>query len=129
MKSRWIERIDREADKFFDAQRDVALGHYKEVTTPEGEKRVYKKSPNPFALEWIFEHIWGKAPQKIDLDAEIRGEFIITGETEAAVRAAIQHAIPRNDYEHQGDPEIPSDEPIISEIPEEHQSGGGSDSP
>ncbi len=109
MKRRWVDRIEKEADLFFDAQRDQALGHFKEVTTPDGKIRVYKKSPNSFALEWIFEHIWGKAPQKIDLDAEIHGDLVITDETAAALKAAISHAIPTSNYE--GNDDEPADEP------------------
>mgnify|MGYP001561288696 CR=1 FL=1 len=98
MQKRWVDRIWEEADKFFDAQRDLALGHYKEVTTPQGVVRVYKRSPNARSLQWMFEQIWGKAPQYIELEVEEEAKIELTEETERALRAAMAHAIPKTSF-------------------------------
>lgn len=71
LKRRWLERINEVADQIFDAHLDLALGHFKTVKTPDGTYRLYKKSPSGLDLQWMQEHIWGKAPLKIDLDADI----------------------------------------------------------
>lgn len=99
MQKRWVDRIWEEADKFFDAQRDLALGHYKEVLTNEGRVKVYRKSPDARSLQWMFEQIWGKAPQYIELEVEEEMKFELTEETKKALQAAIAHATPRKNWE------------------------------
>lgn len=95
LKRKWLGRVNKIADKIFDAHEDSALGHYREVQTPDGKVKVYKKPPNPMSLEWMMEHIWGKAPQKLEIEADIETKLVITPETEAALAAAIFYAIPR----------------------------------
>ena len=99
MQKRWVERVWEEADKFFDAQRDLALGCYKEITTPQGRVRVYKRPPDAKSLQWIFEQIWGKAPHTIELEVEEMEPQKMSASTEAALRAAISHALPRKNWE------------------------------
>lgn len=61
MKNHWLERVSGVADKIFDAQLDLALGHYAEKQTDEGSVKVYKRSPDAKSLHWIMKQIWGKA--------------------------------------------------------------------
>lgn len=115
MQKRWLDRIHSEADKVFDAHIAAALGHYAERTLADGETViVYKKSPNPLALEWIMEHVWGKAPQKVDVDAFVKGELDLTvsPETALALKQAIKYAIPSTRFvEPVGDAGEPEEEP------------------
>lgn len=70
LKKRWLARVAKVADKIFDAHLDSALGHFKEVKTPDGGVKVYKTSPNSGDLQWLQEHIWGKANQPLDLTSQ-----------------------------------------------------------
>ncbi len=70
LKTRWLELVDENAESIFAAHFSLALGHYKEVQTPDGTVRVYKTSPHGASIEWMLEHIWGKAPVKIDLNVD-----------------------------------------------------------
>jgi hypothetical protein len=91
----WLKRVHRLADRIFDAHEDLALGHYKEVTLPDGTTtRVYKKSPDGNSLRWMMEHIWGLAPLKIDLTETQTIEHRLTLEGQAQLRQAIGFAIP-----------------------------------
>lgn len=92
---RWLENIQKFADAIFMAQLDAALGHFYEQETAEGNVRIYRKSPNPQSIEWILEHLWGKARQQVDLEATLevkRPE--LTPETELALKAAVALALP-----------------------------------
>lgn len=95
LKRKWLERINLIADKIFDAHEDSALGHFQQVMGQDGKVRVYKKPPNPMSLEWMMEHIWGRAPQKLELEGEIRTPEVITTEMQAALKIAILYAIPK----------------------------------
>lgn len=76
MKHAWLKLIQEHAEEIFKIHLDQAKGVYHEVVTPSGKIRVYRKAPNPMSLEWIMQHVWGLAPLKIDLEADIKTEDV-----------------------------------------------------
>lgn len=94
LKSRWLSRINKIADQIFDAHEAVALGHYREVESPDGRVRIYKKSPDGDALRWMQEHIWGLAPMKLDLEAHVDVVHSLSIEAQAQIKQAIAYALP-----------------------------------
>lgn len=120
LKNRWLQRTNKIADQIFDAHQDLALGHYTEIMTEDGKVRVYKKSPNPASLEWIMEHIWGRAPQKLTLDGEVAASSALSIETQAAITRAINYALPeaeRKIINARKEPPRPADH-VRSDVPE-----------
>ncbi len=100
LQARFLQRVEKIADKVFDAHEALALGHYVEVHTEDGQIRVYKKSPNGEALRWMQEHVWGLAPLKIDLEAHIEVEQTLTDEQRRAIQSALAYALPANKRTH-----------------------------
>ncbi len=100
MQKRWIERVWKNADKIFDAHLALALGYWVTVTHPmTGEIiDVAQIKPNAASLEWIMEHIWGRAPQTIEPDNEVQDDLFLTPATQAALAAAMHHAIPKENW-------------------------------
>lgn len=68
------KRFEKDADKYFDAWQDLALGHFVEVEGKDGQTKVYKKSPDGKALKDIMDQTLGKAPQQIDVTS--KGESV-----------------------------------------------------
>lgn len=95
MKRRFLERTHKIADRIFQAHEDLALGHLVTITTPEGEMRVYKKSPDGASLRWMLEHIWGQAPIKIDLNGQIDIMETLAPETQSELARAIGYVLPK----------------------------------
>ncbi len=100
MQKRWIERIYGYADQVFEAHLVLAMGYYEERVTEDGIQCVYRHSPNPRALEWIMEHIWGKAPEHLSTETDLMPTFAesvsgITPETQIALREALRRACPK----------------------------------
>jgi hypothetical protein len=77
MKRRFIQRVYAKVDKYLDAWEDVALGHYVEVKLPTGGTRVYQKSPSGLVLKDIFEHVWGKPKQTLEIEADVKTHLTI----------------------------------------------------
>lgn len=94
LKMRWLSRVEKEADRIFDAHMELALGHFREIKLPTGEVRVYKKSPDGGSLRWLQEHIWGLAPLKLDLDARVSVEHSLSDAAQAQIKQAIAYALP-----------------------------------
>jgi len=61
------QRIEGRIDLFLDAWEDLALGHWLEITTETGTKKVYKTAPDQRAMKAIMDQAMGRAPQGIDL--------------------------------------------------------------
>lgn len=69
LRQRLIERVTEKADQIFEAWEDAALGHLVEKTNQiTGERKVYKKSPNPLAIKDMMEQVWGKPTQPIQVE-------------------------------------------------------------
>lgn len=71
MKAKYVERASKMADELFDAQVDLALGHFTEQDSESGSIKVYKKSPDGSAIKDILDRSQGKAKEV--LEADIRG--------------------------------------------------------
>lgn len=98
MRRRFLERCYRDADKIFDAQMKLALGHWQALKGPDGQIiDVALKPPDAHALSWIMDQMWGKAKQPIDLDARVETIVQLTDETAKALTQAIKFALPEND--------------------------------
>lgn len=94
MKQQWLEKVRTAADRIFDAQLDLALGHFAQVNGPEGPVRVYKRSPDGRSLQWIMEHVWGKAHESMSLQNEPELNEEIPEETMRDIRRAINLGLP-----------------------------------
>lgn len=98
MRKRFLDRCYKEADKIFDAQMRLALGHWQAIKGPDGSViDVALKAPDSHALSWIMEQMWGRAMQPIELDAKLASTVQITDETAKALEQAIRHALPHAD--------------------------------
>lgn len=100
MQKRWVERIYGCADQVFEAHLALAMGYYEERVTEDGVQRVYHHSPNPRALEWIMEHVWGKASEHLSTETDLTptGTESASGlprETQIALREALHLACPK----------------------------------
>lgn len=96
LKMRWLTRVEQIADLLFDAHQQLALGHFVEELSPAGERiRIYRKSPDRGALEWMQEHIWGLAPQTFNLNAQVQDDRAYsTPEQDRALERALAYALP-----------------------------------
>jgi hypothetical protein len=95
LQTRWLERINKIADAIFDAHETLALGHWFEDEINGTRIRIYKKSPDRAALEWILDQTFGKAPLKLEVEGEITtGSYQVTPETQAVLEQAILYALP-----------------------------------
>lgn len=63
-----IARFMDEADLWYEAMRELALGHFVEVIDPSGRlKRVYRKSPELAAIQEMFNRTFGRVPLPIEV--------------------------------------------------------------
>ena len=104
MKQQWLEKIKTAADRIFDAQLDLALGHLAQANGPGGSIRVYERSPDGKSLQWIMEQVWGKAENTNPVEeAPSSGnvEDILDEEGIRLFEQAIRFALPnQKPYQH-----------------------------
>lgn len=67
-----IERFMDEAHLWYEALRDLALGHLVEITEPRTGRllRVYQKSPELAAIQEMFNRTFGRVPLPIEMAAD-----------------------------------------------------------
>ena len=66
-----VARFEQEADKIFDGLMELAVGHWSVMDTVMGEQRVFRKSPEVAAIKELFDRMWGKAQQNVQIDGQI----------------------------------------------------------
>ena len=70
-KQKFVDFVQSNAEKILKAQLDLALGVYEEKEDAMGNIRVYKRRPDGYALGSMIDQVIGRAPQKIEVEAEI----------------------------------------------------------
>lgn len=96
LKRRWVELINRNADTIFETHLLNALGVFYENVGTDGTVRIYKTKPNAMSLEWMMEHIWGRAPQKMILEGSIETQQALTPEMQKLIENAMNYALPNS---------------------------------
>ena len=66
------ERVRKQYDKLMKAKMDLALGHLVQDINEDGQQRIYEKSPDGKAIEYLFDQTIGKAAQKVEV-SEVDG--------------------------------------------------------
>lgn len=70
-KREYVAMIKTKAKELFEAQFDLAVGHFEEKEDALGNVKVYKRRPDNFTLTAMIDQMIGRAPQKIELEAEV----------------------------------------------------------
>ncbi|GEM_PF-4165870 len=92
MQKRWLKKVSKHGDKIFEAHLDLALGHHKVETLPDGTIiRVYKTSPDGKSLAWMQEQVWGKAEQPINLGGSLNLSSELSPEEGALLTQALDY--------------------------------------
>ncbi len=71
MRRQLTERVNNEFAPIMDAILDLAKGHYTSVQKEDGTVKVYKKAPNPIALQYLLDQTVGKAEQSLKILGQI----------------------------------------------------------
>ena len=58
--------IKKDADQWISAIKDLALGHFSQVKTKDGEVKVYKTAPDPAAWQKATDRAFGKPQESVD---------------------------------------------------------------
>lgn len=102
MQAQFIDFVRKNRLPIWKAQLKLALGVFVPVKHPITGKVVdiAQKPPDGLTLMWMQEQVFGRAPQKIEIEGEIDGnvqhEINISPETQAALARAIKYAIPES---------------------------------
>jgi len=100
MQTEFVKYINTHKKKIWEAHLKLALGVHVPVNHPLTGKLidVYQKPPDGAALAWMQEQIWGKAPQKIEVEADVNAtiESQISPEAQAALDQALSYVLPKD---------------------------------
>jgi|TARA_R100001530_G_scaffold119297_1_gene86462 hypothetical protein len=71
MREALSKEVEKDKEAYFEAWKDLALGHFLQVTDKDGNvTKVYKKAPDGKALKDILDQTMGKAPQQLDVTTD-----------------------------------------------------------
>ncbi len=100
MQAGFIDFVNKNRKNIWDAQLKLALGVWIPVRHPITGKviNVAQKPPDGMTLAWMQDQVYGRAPQKVEVEGEMNGtqEHTLSPETEAALERAIKYAIPNS---------------------------------
>ncbi len=102
IQAEFIDFFRKNKKKIWEAHLKLALGVFVPVKHPITGKMVdiAQKPPDGLSLAWMQEQVFGRAPQKIEVEGEIDGnikhEHTVSPETQAALARAIKYAIPES---------------------------------
>jgi len=96
----FIKFVNKNKKKIFEAQLKLALGVFIPVNHPITGQLidVAQKAPDGMTLSWMQEQIFGRAPQKIEIEADVNEsiEAKLSPESLAALNTAIGYVLPKN---------------------------------
>ena len=87
IKKQLVELAHEKTPELFDAQLDLALGHYRE--DPE-LGRVYLQPPDPKAIQWLLNQVIGKAMNQSQIDVTSNGQGGVFNLAELLERARVE---------------------------------------
>jgi hypothetical protein len=61
------EEINKDMQSWIEPMKDVAKGHFIQVTTKDGEVKVYKKAPDPNAWQKVMDRAFGKPKETVEV--------------------------------------------------------------
>lgn len=74
LREKLAQEVEKRWPELQRASFDAALGHYFEETDKEGNKFIYRKSPDINAIKYLKDQVIGKAKETVELDNPMQNE-------------------------------------------------------
>ncbi len=106
MQEEFIEFINKHKKEIWEAHLKLGLGVFVPVINPLTKEivGVAQRPPDGYSLSWMQEQVWGRAPQELRVEADVKTQIDsdLPAEAWAAIENAIDHALPPNRRQPRG---------------------------